>query len=170
MECRVHEKPAFESAFALYPYGGAAKKLLCSYKFSTFRPVAHFYCVQLATCIKKLEAEWGSIQEIVPVPPRPGKIKKKGWDQVETLARSLKARGFPVNSCLRRLKSRSQKELNRSDREKNLIGKIICTKDVPESALLIDDVITTGATLNECARVLKKAGCLQVYALVICYD
>jgi len=169
-ECRTHEKSPFESSFSLFPYGGKAKQLILSYKFGSFRANSHFLCDKLLECIVAFETEWGFPLAVVPVPPRPGKIKKKGWDQVALLAWELKYRGIPVQSCLRRLASRSQKELNRVDRERNLKGKFICTKVPPESVILIDDVITTGATLNECAVVLKKAGCKRVYALAICYD
>jgi predicted amidophosphoribosyltransferase len=104
------------------------------------------------------------------VPPRPGKIKKKGWDQVELLSRRLERSGISVSRCLRRLPSRSQKELDRAGRATNLVGKMVCFASPPETAILIDDVITTGATLDACARSLKDAGSERVYALAFCYD
>jgi predicted amidophosphoribosyltransferase len=107
---------------------------------------------------------------IVPVPPRPGKIKRKGWDQIELLARRMERSGVSVSRCLRRLPSRSQKELDRHGRAINLVGKMICIEPPPKTAILIDDVITTGSTMDACARALKEAGCAHVYALAFCYD
>jgi predicted amidophosphoribosyltransferase len=126
-----------------------------------------------------LASAFGPSEAWVPVPPRRGKIRRTGWDQVEAIARKLEqnhagrhneAGTLPVRRCLERLPSRSQKELNRGERGKNLIGKIRCVRPAPTSALVFDDVITTGATLNACAGALKKAGTLRVYAIALFYD
>jgi len=107
----------------------------------------------------------------VPVPPRPGKIRKQGWDQIEYLAGLLeKEHGLPVTRCLKRLPSRTQKKLNREERGKNLKGRILCIKTPPRIAILFDDVITTGATLNACAASLIEGGAEKVYAVCLFYD
>jgi predicted amidophosphoribosyltransferase len=109
------------------------------------------------------------------VPPRPGKIRRTGWDQVERLAALLEearpsgtpAGGIPLSRCLKRLASQSQKELNREQRKKNLRGRILCTKKPPRSVLLFDDLITTGSTLEACAAALKEGGTERVYGLTL---
>jgi predicted amidophosphoribosyltransferase len=108
---------------------------------------------------------------LVPVPPRPGKIRKTGWDQVAYLAsRVSRIYRLPVYHCLKRLPSGTQKELNREDRKTNLRGKILCTRKPPSRALLFDDVITTGSTLDACAAALKADGAAEVYTLCLFYD
>jgi predicted amidophosphoribosyltransferase len=73
---------------------------------------------------------------------------------------------------LERSDSKSQKELNREDRLLNLKGRIRVRKGrpIPEQAILVDDVCTTGATLIACAAALREAGCRRVDALTIFRD
>jgi len=179
MECRSAEPPGCDRTHALYRYGGDGATVLRAFKFGANRALAAFFALRLIEAATSLASETGPIEAWVPVPPRPGKIRKTGWDQVEAIARILEqlyngrrteAGTLPVRRCLERLPSRSQKELNRGERGKNLIGKIRCVRPAPTSALVFDDVITTGATLNACAGALKKAGTLRVYAIALFYD
>ncbi len=166
-ECRGRPAPAFDAAKALFRYGGPARALLVSYKFGTGRAASAFLAGLFREEVLAMAAE---APIVVPVPPRPGKLKRNGWDQVERLARDLERSGVAVERCLRRLPSRSQKELDRRGRATNLVGKMVCVAGPPRVALLLDDVITTGATLDACARALKESGSEKVYALTFCYD
>jgi len=82
----------------------------------------------------------------------------------------LQKNSFQVNRCLKRLPSRSQKELSKEERKTNLKGRIICSKQPPKTAILFDDVITTGATLEACAAALLQGGTEKVYAVCLFYD
>ena len=163
---------------ALFPYTGKFKAVLGAFKFGKSIGVGNFLTVCLNQVLEDFDRE--TIKNAkrqraacawVPVPPRPGKVKKQGWDQIEFLAKSLgKTSSLPLRRCLKRLPSRSQKELNRQERETNLKGHIICAKPPPGIAILFDDVITTGATMNACAAALIKGGATKVYGICLFYN
>jgi len=109
---------------------------------------------------------------IVPVPLHYRRLNWRGFNQAELLATHL-ARHFQLPlelNTLQRIKSTKPQALlsEREDRIKNIEDIFICTRNVTASSiLLIDDICTTGATLNECARVLKIRGAQRVSALVV---
>jgi len=171
LECRRTEERAFDRAIVLFPYAGKYMKLLGSYKFGRHTALGNFF----AGIIKRTLAEKNIPAEavIVPVPPRPGKIRKTGRDQMEYLAGLLerdKDCVYKIRRCLKRLRSKSQKELGRANRQTNLKGRIIPLKNIPETAVVLDDVVTTGSTLDACAAALKEGGARTVYALSLFYD
>jgi predicted amidophosphoribosyltransferase len=159
---------AFDSAFPLFSYSGAARDLLSAYKKKRRRSLAPFFAEIFAQTI---EAKWPD-RIIVPVPPRPGKVRTSGWDQVEEIARILGGRGFPVARLLERRPSGEQKRLGRGDRGVNAKMAYVLRPGAasPERPLLIDDVITTCATVDACALALKGAGAVSVVALVFAAD
>ena len=167
------EKPAWDRLAVIFPYGGKYRKLLASYKFSGNIALGHFFVELLAEALKSLDLEGESVW--VPVPPRPGKLRHNGWDQIEYLARLLekesreRSAALPLARCLKRLPSKSQKELNRENRRTNLRGKILAKGKVPAIAVIFDDVITTGSTIDACATALKSAGAEKVYGISLFY-
>jgi ComF family protein len=168
---RRTETPAFDRAIVLFPYSGKYQKLLASYKFDRHIALGNFF----TEIIRKTLEEKGIPVEtgIIPVPPRPGKLRNTGWDQVEHLARLLekdKDCVYPVIRHLKRLRSKSQKELSRKNRQTNMKGRITSKIRPPKTAVIIDDVITTGSTLDACAKALKENGAQTVYALCLFYD
>ena len=179
LSCRNGEGWMYDRAAVLFPYMGKYRKLLTSYKFKKNIALGNYFASKIIDEMKYLiiSNEICSVQgaSIVPVPPRPGKIRENGWDQVEYLARLLeradkKSDGLTVNRCLRRLPSQSQKELGLENRLTNLKGRIVPVRSVPKVAVVLDDVMTTGSTLNACASALKKAGTETVYGLCLFYD
>ena len=107
---------------------------------------------------------------VVPVPLHPRREYQRGFNQAEDLAREL---GVPVIPLLRRVVStRSQIELPAHERHENVKNAFVFSAPDPGSPIpdpcvvvLVDDVSTTGATLEACARVLKNAGVKEVRAL-----
>jgi ComF family protein len=174
LSCREREDWNCDSVVTIYPYTGKYRKLLGAYKFGKNLGVGNFLARRLAERLPAIpgfrEASGLPGFTLVPVPPRPGKIRKTGWDQVEYLVRRLEQEGFPVLRCLKRLASRTQKKLDRRDRLQNLEGRFVPARPAPRRVLLIDDVMTTGATLEACAGTLKKAGAERVLGACLFYD
>jgi competence protein ComFC len=157
---------AFESSVSLFAYRGAAQRLLAGLKFDGRSRVAPFFAEKVADVLK--ERRFGT-HVLVPVPPRPG---RKSPDAAELVSRALgRTHGIAVLRPLLRTGSVQQKSLDYEQRRKNLKGKI---RIDPRRAfppglpvVLLDDVFTTGATLDACARVLLQVGCARVNAVTL---
>lgn len=163
------EIKTYDRLWKIYPYTGKYRKLLTSYKFKKNITLAAFFSEKIMEVIN-INPELKEAV-IVPVPPRPGKIKDIGWDQVNTIIKRLeKTKDIKVSRCLKRRKSKVQKILNRTERLENLKGRIYLNGQVPEKVLIIDDVITTGSTMEVCSQVLKEGGVKKVYGLCLFYD
>jgi ComF family protein len=169
LSCRDTQH-SYDRLWTLFPYIGKYRKLLAAYKFDKNLPLANFFAEKVMEVIKN-EPLLENVT-IVPVPPRPGKIKEKGWDQVDYLVKKMEKylRGVSVSRCLIRGKSKIQKRLSRSERLENLKGRITVKGIVPDPVLIIDDVITTGSTMEICSSVLKENGTQKVYGLCLFYD
>jgi ComF family protein len=185
MACRRGPERFFDKVFPVFPYQGDYRRVLQAYKFASRRNLGRF----LYECLVKAASSpfWGNAFVSgpaedgafawVPVPPRPGKLRKTGWDQVDHLAKLLEKDGGTVCRCLRRIRSDTQKVLNREQRRINLRGKILVRenygkggKTIPKTALVFDDVYTTGSTMDACAEALKSGGTARVYGICLFYD
>jgi len=115
-----------------------------------------------------LERARGSV--LVPVPLHARKLRERGYNQSEMLARSLARAagdGARVESLLRRIEDTpSQTAFGRQARRLNLKNAFALASGAPLNPglrhVLVDDVFTTGSTINQCARALRKAGCLRL--------
>lgn len=171
MECRKNVlMKHLDGAFPLFSYRLWNTSLLCRWKLEDERIFSDF----LAELVnERLSQIWKKLGEfvVVPVPPRPGKIKSKGWDQVDEISQILEFRyNWNVRRILCRHTNVEQKTLERSQRME-MIGKAYSlnadVKIVPEVVCLVDDVLTTGSTIESCAEKLKEAGCKKVFAVAL---
>ena len=113
----------------------------------------------------------------IPIPLHEGKIKKRGYNQAKQLAEGL-AKRFDVSvvDCLKRVKStKTQVGLTKEERRKNIEQAFALQGTVSEplqkyqQVFLVDDVVTSGATLQEAAKVLKKAGFTKVWGVTLAH-
>ena len=109
---------------------------------------------------------------LVPVPLHLLRQRERGFNQSEIIAREIgKLAGLPVENLLRRVRATTtQTHFDRRARMRNLRGALALRQNVcvkPLNILLVDDVLTTGSTLDECARVLLEAGYPQPSALAV---
>ncbi|MBN2041410.1 MAG: ComF family protein [Spirochaetes bacterium] len=150
-------------------YSGVMKEILHHYKFNKVRRL-YKHLTELA--YNEIE-QFQDITEIVTSVPV-NRIKKwrRGFNQSELIAKAVAKRLNKKYATLLkdRYKFETQKKLNYRDRFLNIINryKIISDKHIKNrNILIIDDIFTTGATLNECARILMSAGANNVYSLTI---
>lgn len=174
LSCRTLDHlSGLDRALSLYPYCGFSAVIMAAWKKSQDRSIAWLFARLLADPLRELYAHEGMDWAIVPVPPRPGKVGKTGWDQIDDLTRELRSRfSFPVARCLTRNSAIEQKGLGKEARAHNARGtmKAVSGFRVPSSACVIDDVMTTGSTIDSCAYALKEAGCRTVHALTLFFD
>lgn len=111
------------------------------------------------------------IDLVVPVPLHWTRQLRRGYNQSYLIAKALKNRSIKMNTDLVRMRNtKQQASLTEARRRANVAGAFAARKRhsfAGKKICLIDDIKTTGATLNECARVLKKAGAIKVYAAVL---
>lgn len=161
----VHDLTAdgIDAGFAALPYSGAGRRLVAALKFSRLLAAA-----ELGAALIAARAPWRlRADAIVPVPAAPLRFAARGFDPAAELARALAgASGIEVSAALRRRDVRHQR--GRSRRERLARPPVISAGGpVPAEVLLVDDVVTTGATLDACACALRDAGCEVVLAAAL---
>lgn len=170
--------PPYAKAVAYGSYSGGLRDLIHLLKYEQVRPAAAVLGRMLAEAIDILEPSFGSDPVLaVPVPLYAGKLRQRGFNQSELIAKaSIKLNSFGGKLQLndrvleRRKETQSQIGLTRHQRRENLRGafSVVTPKTVSgREFLLVDDVFTTGTTVSECARVLRRAGASKVWVATV---
>lgn len=156
-------RSGIQSIYAWGNYSDALKSVIHALKYERAYQAAHNLAdsIPLPTIFLKNAA-------VVPVPTTPSRVRQRGYDQAVLLAKALGPRlQLPVVQLLHRTGSQHQVGATGTERRSQLSGVFKTSGSVPRNVILIDDVLTTGATLEEAARTLKKAGARHVQAIVI---
>lgn len=170
-DCTKHRR-SFERNFALLSYNETASKSMAAIKYRNRREYLDFYgqaiCLRYGRILKNLQPDG-----LIPIPVHSSRKKIRGFNQAEILAehigRNLEIPIYP--DALKRIKKTApQKQLNPSERLRNL-QEAFLPGQLPShirTVVLVDDIYTTGSTLEACTGVLKKMGVSQVYGVTIC--
>lgn len=159
-QCLRHP-PRFDALVAAFPYAFPVDRMLQQLKYGHQLALAAWFAERLGAVTEGLAADM-----IVPLPLHPLRLRERGFNQALEIARPLVRRlGIPLRTdvCLRQRATEPQEGLSLLQRRRNLRQAFACRADLAGlRVLLIDDVVTTGASVGECARTLKLHGAAQV--------
>ena len=176
--CRRLEPP-YVKATAYGSYDSGLRELIHLLKYNQVRPAANVLGRMLAEAIEDLQPLFPAEEEvlIVPVPLHSRKLHQRGFNQSELIARAaskLNPAGgrFQLSPALleRRRETKSQIGLSRHQRRENIRGAFVVAKPGEvngREVVVVDDVFTTGTTVSECARILRRAGATKVYVATV---
>jgi len=149
-------------------YDGMLKRAVQTFKYHGAIELAEPLAKRLATVLERQKWE---LDIIIPVPLSAARLAERGYNQAHLLSQQVaRYMGIPCQpDCLQRTRDTSQQTLlNARQRVENVKNAFSATSDVANlSILLIDDVVTTGSTLNACAAALRSAGSEAVYAIAV---
>ncbi|MBI2443153.1 MAG: ComF family protein [Candidatus Levybacteria bacterium] len=170
-----------DGTFSSITFGKVAKRLVYRFKYKPFlKDLGEFMVDLFYEGLIQKEAFFQSLHAdtlLVPIPLHRTKYRQRGYNQVDVLAKGLGKRlGLPVASLVVRIRStKSQVNLDQKARKENIAGAFAIapghegTFSVRKTIFLVDDVLTSGSTLSEAARILKKAGAAKVYGLTLAH-
>jgi ComF family protein len=166
--------PQFHRAVSYGAYDGKLRELIHLFKHNGIRPAGALLARLLDQAASQLQLSGELV--LIPVPLWSGKRQARGFNQAEAIARAflrLKPSSsiqLDTSSLVRTRETASQTGLTRKQRRENVRGAFAVTKGEKvrgRSILLVDDVMTTGTTVNECARVLLRAGAKEVFVATV---
>lgn len=174
-DCSRHPH-TFDQGLALLNYNEAARHSMAAIKYKNRREYLDFYAGAIDCRFRKTVLRMGA-SALIPVPIHPSRRRKRGYNQAEELADRLSVLWqIPVDTGLliRKKKTAPQRELNPEERLKNLREAFAVDAEyarasgIPSTVILVDDIYTTGSTMEACTRALKQAGVKRVYFVTVC--
>ncbi len=161
----LRHPPHFARTVAPYAYAFPLDQLVQAFKYGTRLQLAHSLAAKLAECVQVLP------DCIAPMPLHPLRLRERGFNQSLLLARHLgNSLNIPLlpDACQRVRNTAPQSTLPWKERGKNMRNAFACSPAVAgKHVAVVDDVMTTGASLNELALALRHAGALEVSTWVI---
>ncbi|OGD08956.1 hypothetical protein A2395_02505 [Candidatus Amesbacteria bacterium RIFOXYB1_FULL_47_9] len=174
------EKSPLTGVTCLWAYEGIARKLIASGKYKFYYDYLRELTIN--SCPITVRPEFTQFREfilgrplMVPVPLHPSRLRERGFNQAKVISQSLGLRwGLNTQDILVRIKDAGrQVGRKREERLRSMAGAFAFDSRIKihgsrfKNILLVDDVWTTGATMNECARTLKQGGVKKVWGLVL---
>ncbi len=171
LSCKKRVSYTYVIARAPFVYTGETKKVVYKLKYQGGRYLAKYMAQFMALEYQNMNVE---CDLIVPVPIHKTKLKARGYNQAQLLGEELsKLIYVPINQDLIKEKpTKTQTALTKEKRQENLSGtfNVLNNENLfNKTILLVDDVFTTGATVEECSRMLLKEGANKVYALTFAH-
>lgn len=169
-ECE-NKRRLTDGGFAPFAYDGSIQDSLIRFKYKSRAEYAAFY----ARCIYEYGAErmaaWRA-EVLIPVPIHYTRLQERGYNQAYLISKELeKLCKLPVYDelVIRKKKTHAQKELNAVQRRKNLIDafEYASTLKAPETAVIVDDIYTTGSTVDALGYILRSHGAKHVYVVCV---
>jgi ComF family protein len=165
----AHRRIYFDAAVAAYRGRGIVREVIHEFKYGRRIHLRHLVARWLRSALDDERLLGRCFDVIIPVPLHPTRQRERGFNQATLLAELLSAQtSIRCKPLLERTRyTTTQTALDRSERMENLHNAFRLRKNADVRGLrvlLVDDVLTTGSTLNECARVLKRAGAFSVHA------
>lgn len=162
-DCRRH-RHRFDRGFAVFVYTKEMQESIARFKYRDRQEYALFYARELE---RKRRAAGYEAEMLVPVPVHRRKLSSRGYNQAKLIAEEMeRLSGIPsAEAVLRRRDTLPQKELTRRERLSNMAEAFQSNPEIPvqgKRILLVDDIFTTGSTVDLCADVLKRAGASEV--------
>ena len=162
----------YSQGVGVWAYTDEIKNSLYQFKYHNKREYGEFYGLELKNRYEAIIKNWDA-DVLIPVPLHKSKLRKRGYNQAEIIANSIgKFLDIPVDSQLlnRNKKTLAQKELNDKERLKNLENAFNIGEKVVKynKVIIVDDIYTTGTTIDSCSKILIDAGVDKVYYISLC--
>lgn len=170
----LRRAPPFDMTYAVWRYAYPVDRLVQALKFHGRLALAPFFADAFGPVIERPHSE--RVDVLIPMPLHPERLAERGFNQAAEIARHLAARSAARAMPLRiasRVASRVRRTLTQArlpldQRASNVRGAFACSSDLKGARVaVVDDVMTTGATLAELAKVLKRAGATRVENWVV---
>lgn len=162
----------FDLAKSFAVYNDSMVRAITILKYEAVIPLGDWFAARLHECMA-CDADLQAVDAVIPVPLDPSRLRQRGYNQAEVVARPLARRlRVPLNTqLLMRTRPRPHRlKLTRRERWQTVRGAFVMARGACVDKLrvmLVDDVFTTGATLDACARTLRRAGASKILGLTV---